>query len=101
MADDLTPSRKLDRAALDRVLARAAELQSVEGGEGGALTEAEILDLGEEAGRAAEHLRQAMAEGRTRPAAPADRGIAAALIGRAAVRASRVVPGTPGELLDA
>ena len=46
MADELTPPRKLDRAALDRVLARAAELQSssIESGDG--LTEAEILDLG-------------------------------------------------------
>ena len=99
MPDELTPSRKLDRAALDRVLARAAELQSVEGGEGGELTEAEIVELGKEAGMSVDHLRQAIAEERTRSAAPDDRGIVAALIGPATVRASRVVPGTPQELL--
>src|ERR1041385_5119568 len=101
MVDDLTPSRKLDRAALDGVLARAAELQSVEGGEGGALTEAEILELGKEAGMSVDHLRQAIAEERTRSAPADDRGFAAALIGPATVRASRVVPGTPTELLTA
>jgi hypothetical protein len=102
MADDLTPPRKLDRAALDRVLARAAELQSssIEGGDAGALTEAEIIQLGQEAGMSTEHLRQAMAEERTRSAAPDDTGIAASLIGPASVRASRIVQGTPRELLD-
>jgi hypothetical protein len=103
MPDELTPSRKLDRAALDRVLARAAELQSssIDSGDGGALTEAEILELGKEAGMSADVLRQAIAEERTRSAAPDDTGIAAALIGSATVRASRVVPGTPSELLGA
>jgi hypothetical protein len=101
MADELTPSRKLDRAALDRVLARAAELQSssIEGGD--ALTEAEILDLGKEAGMSVDVLRQAIAEERTRSAAPDDAGIAAAIIGSATVRASRVVAGSPAELLAA
>jgi hypothetical protein len=101
MADELTPPRKLDRAALDRVLARAAELQSasIEGGD--ALSEAEILELGKEAGISVDVLRQAMAEERTRSAAPDDTGIAASIIGPAAVRASRVVPGTPNELLAA
>ena len=102
MPDDLTPPRKLDRAALDRVLARAAELQSssIEGTEG-SLTEAEILDLGKEAGMSPEHLRQAIAEERTRSSAPDDTGFAASFIGPATVRATRVVPGTPRELLQA
>jgi hypothetical protein len=103
MADELTPPRKLDRAALDRVLQRAAELQSssIEGGDSsGALTEAEIIELGKEAGMSPEHLRQAIAEERTRSAAPDDRGIAASVIGPATVRASRIVQGTPRELLE-
>jgi hypothetical protein len=101
MADELTPPRKLDRVALDRVLARAAELQSssIESGDG--LTEAEILELGKEAGMSVDVLRQAMAEERTRSAAPDDSGFAASIIGPATVRASRVVPGTPNELLAA
>jgi hypothetical protein len=103
MADELTPPRKLDRAALDRVLARAAELQSssIEGGETGGLSEAEIIELGKEAGMSPDHLRQAIAEERTRSAAPDDTGFAAAIIGPATVRATRVVPGTPQELLAA
>jgi hypothetical protein len=103
MADELTPSRKLDRAALDRVLARAAELQSssIEGGDAGGLSEAEIIELGKEAGMSADHLRQAMAEERTRSAAPDDTGFAASFIGPATVRATRVVPGSPNELLGA
>lgn len=103
MPDELTPPTRLDRAALDRVLARAAELQSssIEAGDSsGALTEAEIIELGKEAGMSPEYLRQAIAEERTRSAAPDDKGIAAAIIGPATVRASRVVPGTPRELLD-
>lgn len=101
MPDELTPSRKLDRAALDRVLARAAELQSssIEGES--ALSEAEILELGKEAGMSVDHLRQAIAEERTRSAAPDDTGFAASFIGPATVRATRVVPGTPTELLSA
>jgi hypothetical protein len=100
MADELTPPRKLDRAALDRVLARAAELQTspLDGSDG--LTEAEILELGKEAGMSVDVLRQAMAEERTRSAAPDDTSIAATIIGPATVRASRVVPGTPAELLS-
>src|SRR3954470_12657009 len=100
---DVPSVRKLHRAALDRVLARAAELQSssIDSGDTGALTEAEILELGREAGMSPEHLRQAIAEERTRSTAPDERGIAATVIGAATVRATRVVPGTPRELLDA
>src|SRR3954465_11069043 len=102
MPDDLTPSRKLDRAALDRVLGGAAELErsSIEGTEGN-LSEAEIIDLGKEAGMSPEHLRQAIAEERTRSSAPDDAGFAASFFGPATVRATRVVPGTPRELLQA
>ena len=83
-------------------MARAAELQtsSIEGSDVGGLTEAEIIELGKEAGMSPEHLRQAIAEERTRSAAPDDRGLASAIIGPATVRASRIVPGTPRELLE-
>lgn len=105
MADNLTPSpRRLDRAALDRVLARAAELQSssVDSGDAaGMLSEEQIIDLGREAGMSVDHLRQAVAEERTRGASPDDRGLAAAVFGAARVRASRLVTGSPSEILDA
>src|SRR3954469_10280233 len=105
MASDLTPSpRRLDRAALDRVLARAAELQSSFGENAdasGMLSEDQIIELGREAGLSPDHLRQAMAEERTRGAVPEERGIAAAILGAARVQASRVIPGSPREILDA
>lgn len=105
MADNLTPSpRRLDRAALDRVLARAAELQSasIDGGDAaGMLTEEQIVELGREAGLSPEYLRQAMAEERTRGAPPDERGLASVMFGPAHVQASRVVTGTPREILDA
>jgi hypothetical protein len=103
MADDLTP-RRLDRAALDRVLARAADLQSsfADGADAsGMLSEEQIIDLGREAGLSPEHLRQAMAEERTRGAAPEEHGFAVSVFGPSQVQASRVVTGTPSEILDA
>src|SRR5437764_354912 len=91
----------LDRSALERVLARAGELQSSAGdapSEG--FTEEQIIDLGNEVGLAPEHLRQALAEERTRPLAPeAEHGLAARVIGPALVHASRTVAGTPREVL--
>lgn len=103
MADDLTPPRRLDRAALDRVLARAAELQTGSADSSdvtGLLSEAQIIELGREAGMSPEHLRQAIAEERTRSVAPDDRGLAASIIGPARVQASRIVTGKPAELLE-
>jgi hypothetical protein len=103
MPDDLTP-RRLDRAALDRVLARAADLQSsfADGADAsGMLSEDQIIELGREAGLSPEHLRQAMAEERTRGAAPEERGFTASVFGPSHIQASRVVNGTPSEILDA
>jgi hypothetical protein len=103
MPDDLTPPRRLDRAALDRVLARAAELQSASidaGDTGGSLTEAQIIELGREAGMSPDHLRQAIAEERTLTVVPDDGGIAATVIGPARVRATRIIAGKPAEILE-
>lgn len=95
------PSSGLDRGALERVLARAAELQAGSGEPEEVLTEAQILDLGKEVGLSAEHLRQALAEERTRVALPPDSaGLSSKLLGGARVGASRVVPGRPQEILE-
>lgn len=104
-ADSDLPARDsstgLDRGALERVLARAAELQAGSGEPEEMLTEAQILDLGKEVGLSAEHLRQALAEERTRIALPPDGGgLAAKLLGGARVGASRVVPGRPQDILE-
>src|ERR1043166_9756719 len=102
MADNLP--RRLRRGALDRGLARAAELQSsfADAADGsGMLSEDQIVELGKEAGLSPEHLRQAMAEERTRGAPPEERGLSAMILGPAHVGASRVVPGSATEILNA
>src|ERR1051325_6753848 len=90
------PSPRLDRAALERVLARAAELQSKRGETIEEFSEEQLLELGREVGLSPQHLRQAMAEERTRPVPQeTEAGIAARLFGAGRGRASRPVPGTP------
>lgn len=91
----------LERAALERVLARAAELQSADADTGElTLTEAQIIDVGNEVGIPAKHLRQALAEERSRVAVPVERGRVAAMFGSATVSASRTVTGTPAVIFD-
>jgi hypothetical protein len=65
--------RRLDRDAMERVVARAAELQAHNAavGEGG-LTEAQLLEIGREVGISQHHLRQALAEERGRLALQPD-----------------------------
>lgn len=102
----MEPSKvPVTRAALERVLARAAELQSatgepVESTE--SLTEAQVLELGREVGLSPMHLQQALAEERARivPAGAPDTGLARRLFGPSRVSAQRVVPGTPARLLE-
>mgnify|MGYP001187607281 CR=1 FL=1 len=88
------PRPSLDRAALERVLARAAELQSQENPDtGGALTDDQILDLGKEVGLTPDAMRQAIAEERGRVSLPAASGLTGAWFGAVAISAARVVPG--------
>jgi hypothetical protein len=94
------PSPRLNRSALERVLARAAELQSVGSEPGEEFTEEQLIELGREVGLSAQNLRQAMAEERTRTSMPADElGFTARLLGPARAHASRTVAGTPSEVL--
>ena len=93
----------IDRAAVERVLARALELQSGASGGDAAdrLTEAQLLDLAKEVGLDPVNLRQALAEERTRVAVPEEKGVLAALYGGATVSAQRIVTGTPAQVLQA
>src|SRR5215211_6053992 len=94
------PAPRLDRASLERVLARAAELASGSGDTVEEFTEEQLLDLGREVGLSPQHLRQALAEERTRSIVPDDeRGVAASLFGPSRVRAARTVSGNPTEVL--
>ncbi len=92
----------IDRASVDRVLARALELQSASAVDpDGQLTEAQLLALAREVGLDPINLRQALAEERTRVATPAERGLLASVYGGAVVSAQRTVNGTPAQVLQA
>jgi hypothetical protein len=94
------PSAPLDRAALERVLARAAELQAESGEPAEALSEQQILELGTEVGLSPQHLRQALAEERTRVAsAPRSSGVLGQLVGPGAASSTRTVRGSPQAVL--
>lgn len=93
----------LSRSALERVLARAAQLQAASGedDESGAMTEEQLVELGKEVGLSGELLRQALAEERSRTLLPAESGWLASFTGVSAVTAARTVPGTPAAVLGA
>src|ERR1043165_7596839 len=98
------PVPRLDRAALERVLARAAQLQGtasdVDSSE--QFSEEQLIELGKEVGLSPQNLRQALAEERTRSDLPDDEsGIAASVFGPSRVRATRTVPGRPHDILAA
>jgi hypothetical protein len=93
---------RIDRAAVDRILARALELQAdVAPDAQGQLTEAQLLNLAREVGLDPVNLRQAMAEERTRVATPEEKGVLASLYGGASASAQRTVRGTPAQVLKA
>jgi hypothetical protein len=92
----------IERAAVERVLARALELQAGSAVDASdRLTEAQLLDLAKEVGLDPVHLRQALAEERTRIAVPEEHGLLASVFGGATVSAQRTVPGTPAQVLQA
>ena len=99
---NLPASPALDRSALERVLARAAELQALDADPSeAAVTEEQLLEIGKEVGLSPQHLRQALAEERARVNVPDEKGGVARLFGPAYVRASRTVRGTPDSVLEA
>jgi uncharacterized protein YidB (DUF937 family) len=91
----------LDRVALERVLARAAELQAHQADVGDALTEAQLMEIGGEVGISAQNLRQALAEERGRLTLPRDEGFEGRIAGPAVAIASRTVNSTPERVMAA
>ena len=89
----------LTRAAIERVLSRAAELNvgDLDASEG--MSEAQLVALGQEVGISASHVRQALAEERTRVEVQPAHGLIGALLGGTTAAASRIVPGTPATVL--
>lgn len=90
----------LPRTALERVLARAVELQSSTDEPGDTVSEARLLEIAKEVGLDAQHVRQALAEERAQSAlAEPESGPLLASFGNSVVSAQRTVTGTPSSLL--
>ncbi|SRR6266542_2390620 len=91
----------LDRQAVERVLARAAELQGASPGSDSTdlITEAQILEIGKEVGLAPETVNQALAEERTRVHVPEERGLLAQFAGAGFASATRTVTGNQQAVL--
>ncbi|HEY8310748.1 MAG TPA: hypothetical protein VIG47_09330 [Gemmatimonadaceae bacterium] len=96
--------RGLDRRAVERVLARAAELQGIGGGEpdSDAITEERLLDIAKEAGLTLTSVRQAMAEERTRIHSDTDDDSRwlVRVAGPNTVSASRTIAGEPEAIIS-
>jgi hypothetical protein len=109
MADEKSPlpavpstrQPPLDRQALERVLARAAELQGASAmpESGDLITENQLLEIGNEVGLSPAVLNQALAEERTRVNVPEERGLVAQVAGAGYATATRTVPGNPRDIL--
>lgn len=93
----------LDRQALERVLARAAELQGASSlpDSTDLLSEGQLLEIGTEVGLSPATLNQALAEERTRVSLPDEQGMVAQLAGAGIATATRTVPGTQPQVLAA
>jgi hypothetical protein len=91
----------LDRQALERVLARAAELQGASAipESSDLISEGQLLDIGNEVGLNPATIKQALAEERTRINVPEERGFVAQIAGAGFASATRTVPGTPRDIL--
>ena len=93
---------RLSRDALERVLARAAELQAGEADPADAmLTEEQLVEVGREVGLSPQNVRQALAEERSRVLVPEEQGGMARVFGTARVHASRTVRGTADSVFRA
>jgi hypothetical protein len=98
--NDSSSDPVISRAALERVLARATELQVSSADSPDGISEARLVEIGREVGIPAEHLRLALAEERTRlPDAEEERGPVLNALGSVIVSAQRSVPGTPPDIL--
>jgi hypothetical protein len=89
---DNVPAR-VDRAALERILQRAAELQASEHDVGEGMTPEEVVKLGDEVGIPGRYLRQAMLEEQSRLPGQESKGILDRTVGPDQVVATRVVRG--------
>ncbi|HZE09499.1 MAG TPA: hypothetical protein VE110_12160 [Gemmatimonadaceae bacterium] len=105
MADEKSPlparQTLLDRQALERVLARASELQGAGAipDSSDLISESQLRDIANEVGLNPATVDQALAEERTRVNVPDERGLIAQIAGAGFATATRTVPGTPRDVL--
>lgn len=92
---------ELPRTALERVLARASELQNSTSTEpGDVISEARLVEIAKEVGLDVTHVRQAIAEERAQLSfAEPESGALLSALGPSVVSAQRTVNGTPEQLL--
>ena len=83
---------RIDRAALERIIRRAAELQTAEREIGETLTQDELMSLGREVGIPVRYLQQALLEEHSPLGTPSSPGIMDRVAGPGQVSAQRVVP---------
>lgn len=96
MAGDL-PAR-IDRAAIERIIQRATELQTGERDISDGMSPDDVVGLGKEVGIPERYLRQAILEEHGRVEGPVAHGLLDKTFGPATVAAQRVVAGTPEEV---
>jgi hypothetical protein len=90
--------RALDRAAVERVLARALELSEEQPGRVEGLPEERLLEIGRELGIPEANIALALRDERERALRPAETGLANRMAGPAHAVATRVVTGDPAAL---
>ncbi|MFL5513734.1 MAG: hypothetical protein ACJ8CN_15020 [Gemmatimonadales bacterium] len=83
---------RIDRAALERIIRRAAELQTAEREVGETLTSDELISLGREVGIPVRYLQQALLEERSPLGTPRAPGLMDRIAGPNQATAQRVVP---------
>jgi hypothetical protein len=96
MPDNL-PSR-VDRAAIERIIQRATELQTGERDLTDGMTPDEVVSLGKEVGIPERYLKQALLEEHGRDELPAPNGLLDRAVGGAIITAQRVLRGEAADL---
>ena len=101
MSEFLPDKPRIERAAVERIIRRAAELQAGSREIGDGLTEQELMSLGQEVGIPSGFLQQALLEEGTRAVAIEEQGISGWLTGPRRVAVQRTIPGDVGRVQSA
>jgi hypothetical protein len=92
MSEGVPAPSRIDRPALERIIRRAAELQTAEREVGETLSSDELISLGREVGIPVRYLQQALLEERSPLGSPRAPGVMDRVAGPGQAAAQRVVP---------